>query len=63
MTTTSTALNPYAQRGMIRDRRKFFGHEHELNEIFSRAAVMQSVSLVGEVGSGLSSLFSRVAPK
>jgi hypothetical protein len=61
MTTTSIALNPYAQRGMIRDQARFFGRERELGQIFSRLKTMQSVSVVGERHIGKSSLLYHIA--
>ncbi len=61
MTTISTALNPYAQRGMIRDPARFFGRERERGQIFSRLKTMQSVSVVGERRIGKSSLLYHIA--
>jgi len=54
-------INPYAERGMIRDPVRFFGRERELVEIFSRLAFMQSVSVVGERRIGKSSLLYHLA--
>ena len=48
-------VNPYAERGMIRDRTAFFGRTRELSEILSRLFSMQSVSVVGERRIGKSS--------
>ena len=48
MTAISSEINPYAQRGIIRDRTRFVGRERELQQIFSRLQTMQSVSVVGE---------------
>jgi hypothetical protein len=60
MTTISTALNPYAQRGMIRDQARFVGRERELDQIFSSLRTMQSVSVVGERRIGKSSLLYHI---
>lgn len=56
MSEIPPGLNPYAERGMIRDPQRFFGRKRELDEIFSRLATIQSVSVVGERRIGKSSL-------
>jgi hypothetical protein len=54
-------INPYAERGMIRDPKKFFGHKRELREIAAWLATMQSVSVVGDRRIGKSSLLYHIA--
>lgn len=49
-------LNPFTERGVIRDPKRFFGRKRELDQIFQRLAAMQSVSIVGERRIGKSSL-------
>ena len=52
------APNPFTERGIIRDPKRFFGRKHELKQIFERLAAMQSVSIVGERRIGKSSLLA-----
>ena len=53
--------NPFLKRGMIRDRESFFGRRDELQRVFDRLRVMQSVSVVGERRIGKSSLLYQIA--
>lgn len=55
------APNPFTERGVIRDPKRFFGRKHELKQIFERLAAMQSVSIVGERRIGKSSLLAVIA--
>jgi len=55
------APNPFTERGIIRDPKRFFGRKHELRQIFERLAAMQSVSIVGERRIGKSSLLAVIA--
>ena len=55
------APNPFTERGIIRDPKRFFGRKHELRQIFERLAAMQSVSIVGERRTGKSSLLAVIA--
>jgi hypothetical protein len=48
--------NPYFERGPIHDANMFFGRTADLDFLFSRLTLMQSVSLVGERRVGKSSL-------
>ncbi len=54
-------INPYNDRGLIRNPEKFFGRKRELREVFNRLATMQSVSIVGERRIGKSSFLNRIA--
>ncbi len=54
-------INPYAERGTVRDAERFFGRTRELDEILSRLATMQSISVVGERRIGKSSLLYHIA--
>lgn len=54
-------LNPFTERGVIRDPKRFFGRKRELDQIFQRLAAMQSVSIVGERRIGKSSLLAMIA--
>ncbi len=55
------ALNPFTERGVIRDPGRFFGRKQELMQILERLAAMQSVSIVGERRIGKSSLLAMIA--
>lgn len=55
-----TPPNPFTERGVIRDPKRFFGRKHELNQIFERLRTMQSVSIVGERRIGKSSLLATI---
>jgi hypothetical protein len=61
MSVVALRLNPYGERGMIRNAAQFFGRGRELDEIFGRLATMGSVSVVGERRIGKSSLLYRIA--
>ena len=52
--------NPFYERGVIRDPKRFFGRKSELKQIFERLATMQSVSIVGERRIGKSSLLAYI---
>ncbi len=54
------APNPFYERGVIRDPKRFFGRKPELKQIFERLATMQSVSIVGERRIGKSSLLAYI---
>lgn len=54
-------VNPYNERGLIRQHEKFFGRSRELREVFSNLRNMQSVSVVGPRRIGKSSFLYRVA--
>lgn len=54
-------INPYSERGLIRDPEKFYGRQRELREVYSLLATMQSVSVVGERRIGKSSFLYRIA--
>ena len=55
------APNPFTERGVIRDPKRFFGRKRELKQTFERLAAMQSVSIVGERRIGKSSLLTTIA--
>jgi len=55
------APNPFTERGVIKDPKRFFGRKRELKQIFERLAAMQSVSIVGERRTGKSSLLEIIA--
>jgi len=54
------APNPFTERGVIRDLKRFFGRRRELKQIFERLAAMQSVSIIGERRIGKSSLLAMI---
>jgi AAA+ ATPase superfamily predicted ATPase len=54
-------INPYNERGLIRQHEKFFGRGRELREVFSNLRNMQSVSIVGQRRIGKSSFLYRIA--
>jgi len=56
MSDVSVLINPYAERGIIRDPQNFFGRDRELARIFNWLAGMQNISVVGARRIGKSSL-------
>lgn len=53
-------LNPYTDRGMILDPRRFYGREAEMEAVLARLRTMQSVSVVGERHVGKSSFLYQI---
>lgn len=56
MNDISVLINPYAERGIIRDPQNFFGRDRELARTFNWLAGMQNISVVGARRIGKSSL-------
>jgi len=53
-------LNPYTDRGMIRDPRRFYGREAEMEAVLTRLRTMQSISVVGQLYIGKSSFLYQI---
>ena len=56
-------VNPFGDRGCIRDPARFFNRERELAEIFDELRKGSSLSLVGEAQVGKSSLLAMIAAR